>query len=215
MYHIKLYHAHTACSRVTLTALEQCGCPYEDELLNLRQGRHRSPEYLAVNPHGKVPALVVDGRVLTENGAIISWLHQAYPGAGLFPPASNEWERFTQLSDLFWLSATWHPYVRANKAPFMWTVGDVEPVRAKGRELLDGVAAELEIRLQDREWWYGPKWSIIDTYLWWAYINAEFGGYSIEPFDAVKRHRVRNEAHPALQRALAREAAALEQSAPQ
>lgn len=204
-----IFHAHTACSRVTLTALEQCGIDYEDRLLVMQKGEHKSPDFLALNPDGKVPTMVVNGRSLSENGAILTWLHATWPDAGLFPKATDEWERAQHISDLLWLSSGWHPYVRANKVPFLWTTGDVEPVRERGRELLDGVVAQLEERLADRPWFYGEEWSIIDTYLWWAYINAEFGGYSIEAFPRVQEHRKRNEAHPALERALAREAAAV------
>jgi glutathione S-transferase len=208
-YDLTLYHAHTACSRVTLTALEQCGHPYRDHLLTMQKGEHKQPEFLAVNPDGKVPVLLVDGRPLAENGAILMWLADTFPDASLFPPAASEWEKARQLSDLFWVSSGWHPYVRANKVPFMWTTGDVEPVRERGRELLGGVVQQLDDHLADRPWWYGDRWSIIDTYLWWAYTNAEIGGFSIAAFPQVQAHRQRNESLPQLQRALAREAAAV------
>ncbi|KPF87926.1 hypothetical protein IP81_18625 [Novosphingobium sp. AAP83] len=68
---------------------------------------------------------------------------------------------------------------------------------------------QLEDHLADRPWWYGEDWSIIDTYLWWAYTNAEIGGFSIAAFPRVQAHRQRHEALPQLQRALAREAAAV------
>jgi glutathione S-transferase len=206
---LTLYHAHTACSRVTLTALEQCGHPYRDHLLTMQKGEHKQPGFLAVNPDGKVPVLLVDGRPLSENGAILMWLADTFPEAGLFPPTASEWDKARQLSDLLWVSSGWHPYVRANKVPFMWTTGDVEPVRERGRELLGGVVQQLEDHLADQPWWYGDAWSIIDTYLWWAYTNAEIGGFSIEAFPQVQAHRARNEALPQLQRALTREAAAV------
>jgi glutathione S-transferase len=178
-------------------------------LLVMQQGEHKTPAFLAINPDGKVPTLLVDGRTLAENGAILMWLAQAYPEAGLFPPATSAWDTAQHMSDLLWLSSGWHPYVRANKVPFMWTTGDPEPVRERGRELLSGVVQQLEDHLADRTWWYGEDWSIIDTYLWWAYTNAQIGGFSIDAFPRVQAHRERNEALPQLQRALAREAAAV------
>lgn len=207
---IKLFHAFSACSRVTLTALEQIGVPYEDQLLEMQKGEHRAPEFLKINPNGKVPTLVVDGKVMTENGAILSWLNAAYPEADLLPRAQDALQRAQQLSDLFWVSSVWHPYVRANKVPFMWTTGDIEPVRDKGRELLMGVVKQLEEKLAKQKYWYGEDWSIIDTYLWWAYINAEIGGFPLEGLDNIAAHRRANEGHPALQRALAREQAAVD-----
>lgn len=209
MHELVLYHAHTACSRVTLVALEQCGHPYEDRLLVMQQGEHKQPSFLAINPDGKVPTLLVDGRPLAENGAILMWLAETFPQAGLFPLATAAWDKACQMSDLLWASSGWHPYVRANKMPSLWTTGDIEPVRERGRELLAGVVQQLEDHLADRPWWYGEDWSIIDTYLWWAYTNAEIGGFSIAAFPRVQAHRQRHEALPQLQRALAREAAAV------
>jgi len=207
---LTLYHAHTACSRVTLTALEQVGVPYADHLLDMRAGDHRSPAYLAIHPQGKVPALVADGRVLTENAAILTWLDAAFPGAGLLPRATSPFDRAQQVSVLAWVASVWHPTVRAVKVPFLWTIGDPAPVRARGGELLGGLLDQLDAELAQRRWWFGDAWSIVDTYLWWAYTNAEFGDFVLDRWPHVARHRADNEAHPALVRALVREATALE-----
>ncbi len=209
-HELKLFHGYTACTRVTLTALETLGVPYEDQIILFEKGEHKAPDYLAVNPAGKVPCLLVDGQPLTENAAILRWLHSAYPEAKLFPEAKDNWERAQQLSVLFWISSGWHPYVRAVKVPMMWTVGDVEPVRERGRELFSGVLDQLDAELANRRWWFGEEWSIVDTYFWWAYINSEFAGFDLSPWTNVARHRADNEALPQLQRALAREKAAYE-----
>ncbi len=211
---ITLYHAHTACSRVTLTALEQVGLPYADRMLDMRQGEHRQPAYLAIHPQGKVPALVVDGRVLTENAAILTWLDATFPEAGLLPRAANAFARAHQVSVLCWIASGWHPTVRAVKVPFLWTTGDPAPVRQRGGELLSGLLDLLDGELAQRRWWFGDNWSIVDSYFWWAYTNAEFGDFALDRWPNVARHRADNEAHPALIRALAREAAAKERMTP-
>jgi glutathione S-transferase len=208
-HHLKLFHAYTACTRVTLTALEHVGAIYDDELLDMARAEHRAPEFLAINPQGKVPSLLVDGALLTENGAILRWLDSEYPEAGLFPRTLNDIEYARQTSDLFWLSSGWHPYVRAVKVPSLWTTGDIAPVRERGTQLVAGVLRQLEQRLAGQNWWYGSDWSIIDTYLWWACVNAEIGGFDLSAFGGIADWRARNEAHPALVRALAREKAAL------
>ncbi|WP_160486211.1 glutathione S-transferase family protein [Aurantiacibacter rhizosphaerae] len=205
---LKLFFAYTACTRVTLTALEQVGAPYDAQLVLFEKGEHKSPDYLAVNPAGKVPCLLVDGEPLTENGAILRWLHAEYPDGGLFPAASSNWQRAQQLSVLFWISASWHPYVRAVKMPMAWTTGDIAPVRERGGELISGVLDRLDEELATRRWWFGDEWSIVDTYFWWAYINSEFGGFDLSPWKHIARHRADNEALPQLQRALAKEQAA-------
>lgn len=205
---LKLFHGYTACSRVTLTALETLGVPYEEQIILFEKGEHKSPDYLRLNPAGKVPCLMIDGQPLTENGAILRFLHAEYPEAGLFPQAKDNWDCAQQLSVLLWISAGWHPYVRAVKMPMMWTTGDIGPVREKGKELFSGVLDQLDAELADRKWWFGDQWSIVDTYFWWAYINSEFGGFDLSPWKNIARHRSDNEALPQLQRALAREQAA-------
>jgi glutathione S-transferase len=209
MTDLKLYHLPGACSRVTMTALEQIGVPYQDELVNLMKGQQHTPEYRTVNPRGKIPALLADGKLLTENGAILWWLHQTFPEAGLLPNAQDEWSEAQILSDLFWISAGWHPAVRANMMPVRWTTGDPDPVRERGKELVKPLFEGLDALLARQPWWFGDDWSIIDVYAYWNYTTAEQGQYDLAGLDHIADHRRRVEAHPAFQRALAREQAAL------
>lgn len=208
MPEMKLYHLPGACSRVTMTALEQIGQPYEDEVVDLSSGQQHTPEYRAINPKGKIPALIVDGRLLGENAAILWWLHKTYPDAGLFPVNSDLWAQALILSDLFWVSAGWHPAVRANRMPMRWTTGDLEPVKERGRELLAGPMEQLDERLKQKDWWYGDHWSIIDVYFYWNYTTAEEGDFPLGGLDGIAAHRERVLALPAFKRALAREDAA-------
>lgn len=92
-----------ACSRVSLTALEHVGASYDAVMIDLASGEQRGPGYLAVNPRGKTPALVADGELLTENVAIVSYLHMLHPAAGLFPAAETALRRAQQLSYLTWI----------------------------------------------------------------------------------------------------------------
>ncbi len=207
---IKLYHLPGACSRVTMTALEQCGVDYEDEIVMLMRGAQHSPEYRAINPKGKIPCLVVDGRSLGENAAIISYLHMEFPEAGLFPAIADPLEGARQLSDLFSISANWHPSVRANMMPIRWTTGNPEEVRARGKQLVQPLLTGLDARLASQPFWYGEDWAITDTYLYWNYCTAEQGQVDLSPYPNIAAHRARVEAHPAFQRALARERQAIE-----
>ncbi|GGD55650.1 hypothetical protein GRI62_03270 [Erythrobacter arachoides] len=210
MADLLLYHAHTACTRVTLTALEATGEAYEDRMLDFRAGENRRPDYLALSPGGKVPCLLANGEHLTENVAILRWLHAEYPDAGLFPPAADAWDEAQQMSALSWIASGWHPSVRAVKVPFLWTKSDTGPVRERGEELVTALCDQLDSDLEQRRWWFGNDWSIVDTYLWWAYTNSEFGGFDLSLWRYIARHRADHEALPQLRRALAREDAAHE-----
>jgi glutathione S-transferase len=207
MTKLTLFHFPGACSRVTMTALEHVGADYDAVMVNLMAGEHMKPAYQGTNPRGKVPALLIDGQLLSENAAILSWIDMNWPEAGLLPKTNGPLEKAQQLSDLFWLSSVWHPYVRANKMPMRWTTGDVAPVRERGVELLTPCMKQLEARLADAEWWYGV-WSILDVYFYWAYTTAQEGQFDLTPYPNVNRHRAQVEALPAFKSALERERAA-------
>jgi glutathione S-transferase len=209
---LKLFHFPGGCSRVTMTALEHIGCAYEDQMVDLMKGEHMRPEYQSINPRGKIPALLVDGKLLSENAAILCWLDMTFPDAGLLPKPRNDWDHAQHLSDLFWVSSVWHPYVRANKMPIRWTTGDIAPVRERGVELLMPCVRQLEERLAQSEWWFGA-WSIIDVYFYWAYTTAEEGLFDLSPYPNINHHRAQIEALPAFIRARAREEAARQRNA--
>lgn len=202
---LKLFIFPGACSRVTLVALETIGLSYEVELVNLMTGDHMKPAYQKTNPRGKVPALLIDGNLLTENVAILSWLNETHPEAQLLPTVKDKLSKAEQLSDLVWISSVWHPTVRANKMPSRWTMGDVAPVRERGKNLMKPLIKHLENRLETSTWYYGETWSIVDMYLYWCYTTAEKGEYSLDNSPHINNHRNAIEALTAFKRALARE----------
>lgn len=82
---IKIYgFPYTRSTRATW-ALEEAGAEYEFVPVNLAKGEHKKPEFLTVNPGGKIPALVDDGLVLTESAAICTYIGERFPASGLVP----------------------------------------------------------------------------------------------------------------------------------
>ncbi len=211
MQKLKVFYAPGACSRVVMTALEKAGCDYEAEYINLMQGEQAKPAYKSINPRGKVPALLVDGELLTENPAILLWLNETYPEANLLPSCQTALEKSRQLSDLFWLSSVWHPYVRANMMPIRWTVGDPEPVRQRGKELMTPLVEQLDKHLQENTWYYGDTWSIADVYFYWNYTTAEKGEFDISGYANIQRHKKAIEELDAFKAALAKEKSSMSQ----
>lgn len=84
------YHAPQSRSGATLALLEELGCPYELRVLNLKKGEQRQPAYLAVNPMGKVPAIVHGDALVTEQGAVTAYLADQFPAAGLAPAIGDQ-----------------------------------------------------------------------------------------------------------------------------
>ncbi|MEM8563833.1 MAG: glutathione S-transferase family protein [Pseudomonadota bacterium] len=207
---IVLYFFPKACSRVTMTALEKIGLDYRGEVINIFDGQSKSPEYLKVHPDGKVPALSVNGEVITENVSILLYLARAYPEAGLLPGADNPVAQAQAISDLIWCGGTLHPLVRQIRMPIRFTDGDPSGVREKGMESVTAVFERVGQRFESQPWWFGDQWSIVDVYFAWACGIAESGGFPIMEYPWIAEHRSRLEALQYYSRALAKEDAALE-----
>jgi glutathione S-transferase len=102
-----LYYWPGASSVVPHIVLEEIGAPYERQLVNFAQGEHKSASYLKINSHGKVPALAVDGVILTENVAILSYLAKQFPQARLWPQGKIEEARCVSM--MAWFASAVHP----------------------------------------------------------------------------------------------------------
>lgn len=212
MAELIVYMSPGTCSRVTMTALEEIGAAYEDRLVFTGAGAQNSPEYLAVNGKGKVPALAVDGCVLTESAAILAYLDERHPGAGLIPRSEDPLVRAQGVSDMVWCSSTLHIEVRQIRAPQKLTVGDSAAVRENGLEKFAKNCKTITSRVGDADWWYGAKWSIVDTYLYWSYSTAALGGFPLADYPKLLAHAARVRARPGFQRMLKREIAAVERA---
>jgi len=209
---MKLFFAPGACSRVTMSALEEIGVPFEAIPVNIHRGDQKKAAYKAINPKGKVPALAIGGRVLTENAAILHYLHSRFPEAALLPPVSSLEDAQAVLADLLWCSSTLHPLVRQIRNPARLTDGDTEALHDKGVAMFTELMTETNDRLsRTGPWWSGQDWSIMDVYLFWCYDVAASGGYDLAAHQTLVGHRGAVRARESFQRARAREMAAAEQ----
>lgn len=150
---MKLYFSNGSCSLTAHIALEEVGAKYEAQRLNLREGEQKRPEYLAINPKGRVPSLVVDAGVVTEVPAVLSYIADTHPQAGLLPPA-GEFLRAKAQEWMAWCASTVH----RNFSPLFR-----DPNNAEQRKL---VQADLD---QYEAWLNGPyvlgdRFSAADCY---------------------------------------------------
>ncbi|WP_428149412.1 glutathione S-transferase family protein [Brevundimonas sp.] len=209
MAEITLFAAPGSCSRVATIVLEEIGVPFTYELVRFMKGFHKSPAYKAVNPKGKVPALIVDGEALTENVAILSYLAATYPDGRVLPAASTPMAAARIIADLCFCSATLHPLV--TRYCMSVKIGGEEgaaAVKAVGAEAMKENAALIDQRLCEGDWWYGDAWSAMDAYLYWVFGRFNGAGYDLSPYPRWQTHAARMEARPAVQRALAHDEAA-------
>jgi glutathione S-transferase len=185
---LTLYFAPGASSMAPHIALHELGIDFERRPISLARKQNRAPEYLAVNPEGKVPTLHIDGRRLTEVAGILFYLARRHPEAGLLPSGDPEAEA-QAVSWMSFLAATVHP------------------ARRQGIEHSRTVYALADQRLGEREWAIG-RYSIADIHLFrlfWRFRN------SLDPapgeFPNLIAHHDRMMARPAVQRTIEIEAA--------
>jgi glutathione S-transferase len=162
---IKLYYAPGACSLASHIAIEEAGVPYETQKLDLAAGDQRKPEYLAINPRGRVPSLVVDGHVLTENVGILTYFGGGYPQAKIWP--KDTWHQAQAVSTMGWLSNTVHPtfghMIRA--ARYADDAAAQEAIKAKARVMYFDYLKEIDTLLTGKKWCIANQHTVVDGYL--------------------------------------------------
>lgn len=206
MAEIKLFGAPGSCSRVPTIVLEEAGVEFESHLVRFMKGEHKSPEYKNLNPKGKVPTLVIDGKSLTENVAIITYLNKRFPKATLMPETLDSMQAAYQLADLSFCAATLHPIVTRIRMPQLFAnEAAAKTVWEKGCEGMHEYFALIDHQLKGGAWWYGENWSALDAYLYWVFWRVEGSNYPVSTYKHFQAHKERMELRPAVQKALARE----------
>lgn len=177
--------------RIVRWMLEEVGQPYQTVVLDYGTTM-KAPDYLAINPMGKVPALVHDGGVVTEVAAICLWLADAFPAAGLMPADRGALFR--------WMFFGAGPVEQAVVNTAMGWVPAPEKRRATGYGSLDDVVATLAGHLEATPYFCGGSFSAADVYLgsqigW----GMQFGTMPVRPVFSAYWDRIRT--RPALARA--------------
>jgi glutathione S-transferase len=159
---MRLYGFAGTRSQRALWALKEVDADFEFVSVNLREGEHKRPEFLRINPAGKVPVLIDGDRVIPESAAIVLYLADKYPEKGLLPAALDEraqayrWVMFavTELEQPLW-RITRHTFVYP---PEKRLPADIE----LAREEFMAMAAILDKHLEGREFIVGNKLSVAD-----------------------------------------------------
>jgi len=205
---LELYYAPHTCALASHIALEEAGAAYKTVLVDFRASEQRKPDYLAINPKGRVPSLVTDNGVLTETPALLVFIAQTFPQARLAP-----------LHDPFAFAK-----VQAFNSYLCSTVHVAHAHRMRGHRWADDPAAIAEMqrkapqsvgeafRLIEREmlagpWVMGATYTICDPYLFTLAQWLEADGVDLASLPKVHDHRRRMSERPAVERALAQELA--------
>jgi glutathione S-transferase len=157
---IVFYHNPQSRAAIAHWMLEEVGADYEIRHIDFQKGENRTPAFLAINPMGKIPTIVVDGTVITEAPAIIAWLADAYPAADLAPPVGSP-ERGTYYRWLFFGGSCIEPAMTDQ----MFKRPAPERSSALGWGSYDDVIRTVETALSPGPWLLGEKFSAADVYI--------------------------------------------------
>ena len=181
-------------------ALAELGVAHDRVRIDIRNGEQRTPEYLAINPNGKVPCLVVDGTPIFEGLAIHLWLGDRFGVARGLWPAADTPERLQALSWCAWAYVTYGTLlVRLHVA----TQGD-EALRsevhaAAARSGLDQLLALLDARLAAQPWMLGADYSLVDLIVGSVLSYSVYVGAPVASHTHVQAWLERVQARPAMQ----------------
>jgi glutathione S-transferase len=176
---LTFYYSPGAASMSSHIALEEAGAEYDPRVVKLAENEQRKPEYLAINPHGRVPALVLeDGRVLTESAAILLYIARKYPEAKLWPEDPESQARCIEW--LSWLASSMHTAFQQTRRPVRFVGQNPEyfqAVKTAGMNFLRGAYIDIERRLANSEYAVGDAFSIADMHLYVFFAWGRNAGF--------------------------------------
>ncbi len=200
---MKLYYSPGACSLSDHIVLEWIGQPYEAVCVSREE--RQTPEYLAINPVGAVPALVLDGWVLTQNAAILNFLADSHPEAGLGGDGSarsraevNRWLGVVNAD----IHPAFHPLF--GSTAYLEDPGLIDKTKQAAATKLRGLFARVDKQLEGRDWITGSR-SIADPYLFVVTRWARAMGIDLSGFDNLARFFDTMSTDAGVQRALVQE----------
>lgn len=203
---LKLFYFRGACSLAPHIALEEAGAGFEAVPVDLAAGEQRESEYLAVNPKGRVPALVTDDGILTESPAILMFIAMTWPQAGL-APLDDPFALARLQSFNAYLSSTVHVAHAHGPRGTRWAdePSSLEDMKRKVPQTMADCFTLIENEYFAGPWVMGDDYTIADPYLFTIANWLEADGVDPGAFPRVLDHRERMAERPAVARVLARE----------
>ncbi|TDQ81955.1 glutathione S-transferase [Dongia mobilis] len=204
---LKFYFAPQTCALASHLALEEAGAVYEAIRVDFAKEEQRKPDYLKINPKGRVPALVTDRGILTETPAILFYIAQTHPAANL-APLNDAFELGRIQAFNSYLCSTVHVAHAHKPRGYRWA-DDAAAIAEMKRKVPENIAACFAL-IED-EMFAGPfvmgdNFTIADPYLFTIATWLEGDGVDPAQFPKVLAHRNRMAARPAFRRVLAAQA---------
>jgi glutathione S-transferase len=203
---LRLYYAPNTCALASHIALEEVGAEYETVRVDFSSGEQRSPDYLKVNPKGRVPALLTEQGILTETPALLVFVAQRFPATRLAP--LDDPFLFAKIQAFnSYLCSTLHVAHAHRMRGHRWADAP-EALAEMKRKVPETVGACFELIEKEMlagPWVMGETYTISDPYLFTLAQWMEVDGLDTSRYPRVMEHRLRVAERPAVRRAIAAE----------
>ena len=189
---MRFYYAPLSCALATHIVLEHIGADYEAEKLNLRENDQNAPGYLAINPKGRVPALITDQGILTETPALLLYLAQTFPAARL-APLDDAFALAQMQSINSWFCSTVHVHHAHGARGRRWSddLDAQKSMKAKVAENMTGAAELIEREILRGPWVMGDQFTVADAYLFTMTSWMTGDGVDLTKFPKLADHFAR------------------------
>jgi len=203
---LKLFYTVNTCALASHIALEEAGAEYTTVRLDFRTNDQRKPEYLAINPKARVPALVTDDGVLTETPAILAFIAQSFPRARL-APLDKPYEFARAQAFNSYLCSTVHVAHAHRMRGYRWAddPAAIKEMQRKAPAAVGECFDLIEREMFKGPWVMGEAYTVCDPYLFTLAQWLEADGVDPARFPKIRDHRVRMSERPAVKKALAEE----------
>ena len=202
---LRLFYSTGSCALASHIALEEAGAEYEAIRMDLRAGDQHKPEFLDLNPKGRVPALVTNLGVLTENVSILAFIAQSFPDARLAPIDPFGFGQVQAFNA--YLASTVHVAHAHGPRASRWA-DDPAAQAAMREKVADNMATCFQL-IEDEmfvgPWVMGERYTICDPYLFTIASWLDDDGVDPSQFPKISEHMVKMIARPAVWKALAME----------
>jgi len=205
---LTFYYAPHTCALASHIAFEEVGADYRTVRIDFETAQQRSPDYLAINPKGRVPSLVTDRGILTETPAILAFIAQSFPAAKLAP--LDDPFAFARVQEFnAYLCATLHVAHSHRMRGHRWADDEAahEAMQRKAPQAVTECFELIERAMFKGPWVMGETYTICDPYLftiaqWWEADKVDQSRLT-----KLRDHRRRMAERPTVKRAIAVELA--------
>jgi glutathione S-transferase len=207
---LKLYYTASTCSLATHIVLEEVGADYSTVRIDFATAQQTSPEYLKINPKGRVPALVTDEGVLTETPAMLVYVAQRFPQARLAPMEDPFFFAQIQSFNSYLCSSVHVAHAHRMRGHRWVDADDAHSISAMQRKVPESVGAGfgmIEREMLKGPWVMGDQYTICDPYLFTLAQWLEKDGVDPARIPRVMDHRRRMSERPGVKKAIAEETA--------